>query len=156
MAAGRAFTADEERPGSRAARRDRVVFRMARATGLARDFVGSTVRANGRTFTVVGVAPRGFGGTMTLVSPQWWFPLGSYDIIVNEMFKQRASGLTDRGNYALNLAGAVQAGAHDCCRGERAQRRRPADGARLPRNRSRSNAVAGADVEDGCRVAARE
>src|SRR5262249_24500636 len=57
-----------------------------------------------------GVAPRGFGGTMSLESPQWFFPLGSYDIVVNEMFKQRASGLTDRGNYALNLAGAIKAG----------------------------------------------
>ena len=41
----------------------------------------------------VGVTPRGFGGTITLVSPQWWFPLGSYDTIVNEMFKAAATGL---------------------------------------------------------------
>ena len=47
---------------------------------------------------------------MTLMSPQWWFPLGSYDIIVNEVFKQRATGLTDRGNYAVNLAGVLKPG----------------------------------------------
>jgi predicted permease len=109
LAAGRTFTADEERPGSRAAVAI-ASYSVWRRHGLARDFVGSTVRANGRTFTVIGVAPRGFGGTMTLVSPQWYFPLGSYDIVVNEMFKQRATGLTDRGNYALNIAGAIKTG----------------------------------------------
>src|SRR4030095_5323428 len=61
-------------------------------------------------YTVVGVAPRGFAGTMTLVSPEWWFPLGTFDTIVNEMFKQRATGLTDRGHYAVNLAGALKPG----------------------------------------------
>ena len=45
---------------------------------------------------------------MTLVSPEWWFPLGSFDIVVNEMFKQRATGLNDRGHYALNLAAALR------------------------------------------------
>jgi putative ABC transport system permease protein len=109
LAAGRAFSADEERPGAGPTAAI-ASYSVWRRHGLAPDFVGSTIRANGRVFTVVGVAPRGFGGTMTLVSPQWWFPLGSYDVIVNEMFKQRASGLTDRGNYALNLAGALKPG----------------------------------------------
>ena len=109
LAAGRAFTLDEERPGANATVAI-ASYTVWRRHNLSPDFVGSTLRANGRTFTVVGIAPRGFGGTMTLVSPQWWFPIGSYDLIVNEMFKQRASGLTDRANYALNLAGALKPG----------------------------------------------
>ena len=109
LAAGRSFTAEEERPGAR------IPVAVAsysgwRKSGLSPSFVGSTIRANGIEFTVVGVAPRGFAGTMTVVSPQWFFPLGSYDTIVNEMFKQRASGLTDRSNYALNLAGQLRPG----------------------------------------------
>ena len=109
LAAGRGFTADEERPGSGAAVAI-ASYSVWRRHALSPGFVGSTIRANGRTFTVIGVAPRGFGGTMTLVSPQWWFPIGSYDAIVNEMFKQSARSLTDRSNYALNLAGALKPG----------------------------------------------
>src|SRR5262245_14128860 len=109
LAAGRAFTADEERPGSQ---RHVVIASYAvwRRKGLDPAFIGSTARVNGTDYTVVGVAPRGFAGTMTLLSPQWWFPLGSFDTIVNEMFKQRATGLEDRGHYAVNLAGALRPG----------------------------------------------
>jgi len=109
LAAGRTFTPDEERPGSHA-QVAIASYSVWQRHGLARDFVGSTFRVNGSLFTVIGVAPRGFTGTMTLVSPQWWFPLGSYDDVTNEMFKARASSLSDRLNYALNLAGALQPG----------------------------------------------
>ena len=36
---------------------------------------------------IFGVAPRGVAGTMTVAAPQWWFPLGSYDSVMNEMFR---------------------------------------------------------------------
>jgi predicted permease len=109
LAAGRPFTLAEERPGARAPVAI-ASYGAWRKAGLSPSFVGSIVHVNGTPFTVVGVAARGFTGTMSLMSPQWWFPLGSYDIIVNEVFKQRATGLTDRGNYALNLAGALKPG----------------------------------------------
>ena len=109
LAAGRPFTLDEERPGTRAPVAI-ASYAVWRKTGLSPSFVGSTVRVNGTPFTVVGVTARTFTGTMTLMSPQWWFPLGSYDIIVNEMFKQRTTGLTDRGNYAVNIAGVLKPG----------------------------------------------
>ncbi len=109
LAAGRAFTIDEERPGARAAVAVSS-FAVWRSTGFSPTFIGSVVRANGSAFTVVGVTPRGFSGTMSLVSPQWWFPLGSYDSIVGEMFKQRATGLMDRGNYAVNIVGMLKPG----------------------------------------------
>jgi hypothetical protein len=73
-------------------------------------FIGSTVRINGRDFTVVGVTPRGFAGPFAFVSPQWWLPIGAYETITNEMFKDRATGLMDRQNYALNLAGVLKPG----------------------------------------------
>jgi putative ABC transport system permease protein len=109
LAAGRAFTAEEERPGS-LSRVAIASYAVWRRTGFDPAFVGRTVRASGADYTVVGVAPRGFAGTMTLVSPEWWFPLGSFDSVVNEMFKQRATGLMDRGHYAVNLAGALRQG----------------------------------------------
>ena len=109
LAAGRAFTLDEERP------RAEVPVVIAsygtwKKAGLSPAFVGSTIRVNARDFTVVGVAPKNFTGTMSIVSPAWWFPLGAYDSIVTDMFKQRMTGLTDRGNHPLNLAAALKPG----------------------------------------------
>jgi len=109
LAAGRPFTLDEERPGARAAVAV-ASFGVWRTAGFSPAFIGSTVRVNGTPFTVVGVTPRGFAGTMSIVSPQWWFPLGSYDSIVGEMFKERETGLTDRGNYAVITAGILKPG----------------------------------------------
>lgn len=109
IAVGRAFTEAEERPGS-GARVAIASYAVWRRTGLDPGLVGRTVRVNGSGYTVVGVAPRGFAGTMSLLSPEWWFPLGSYDAIVNEMFRQRATGLDDRGNRPLNLAAALRPG----------------------------------------------
>lgn len=109
MAAGRAFTGDEERPGGGVAVAIASYLTWRRAH-LDPDFVGSTVRLNGREFTIVGVAPKGFGGTMTLVSPEWWLPLGAYDLAVNEMFRPKATGLDDRSHYALNIAGVLKRG----------------------------------------------
>src|SRR5262249_56449816 len=80
LAAGRAFTAEEERPSARAAVAiaSYDVWRRAR---LDPAFIGSTVRIDGIDFTVVGVAPKNFGGVMAFVSPQWWLPLGAYETI---------------------------------------------------------------------------
>ncbi len=47
-----------------------------RAYGGRTDVVGETMQLNGRPFTVVGVAPRGFVGP-ELGSPDLWAPLGS-------------------------------------------------------------------------------
>jgi predicted permease len=109
VAAGRAFTPVEERPGANA-RVAIASYAVWRRAGLDPSFIGRMVRVNGSDYMIVGVTARGFAGTMALLSPEWWFPLGSYDTIVNEMFKQRATGLTDRGNYPLNLAAALREG----------------------------------------------
>jgi predicted permease len=110
LAAGRPFTLEEERPGARApvAIASYAAWRRA---GLDPAFIGKTVRVNATDVTIVGVAPKGFGGTMTLVAFEWYFPLGLYDSIVNDVFKAKTTGLNDRGNYALNLAGALRPGA---------------------------------------------
>lgn len=104
LAAGRPFTLDEERPGARLP----VVivsYDRWRAAGLDPAFIGSTLRINAEDFTVVGVAPEGFTGTMALVAPVLYLPLGMYDVVVNDMFKRKGTGLADRSNHALVLAG---------------------------------------------------
>ena len=40
------------------------------------DFVGSSVRVNGKPHTVIGIAPEGFSGISGLLAPEVWLPLG--------------------------------------------------------------------------------
>ncbi len=109
LAAGREFNADEERP-----RADIPVvivnYERWRDAGFSPDFIGRAVRINARDFTVVGVAPRGFTGTMALVGPEFWLPLGTFDTVVNDIFKNRGAGLGDRTNHALVVAGRLKDG----------------------------------------------
>jgi len=109
LAAGRTFTAAEERPGAGVpvAIASYDVWRRA---GFDPALVGRTVRVNATDFTIVGVAPKGFAGTMALLSPEYWFPLGAYDAVENQMFKSGTGGLGDRTNYPLNLAGILKPG----------------------------------------------
>jgi predicted permease len=102
LAAGRAFTLEEERP---AVRIPVVIVRHDRA-----DLLGKTIKINAMDFTVVGVAPPKFTGTMALLSPDMWLPLGMFDVVVNDIFKNNGSGLADRKNLSLVLAGRLKPG----------------------------------------------
>ena len=102
LAAGRAFTREEERPSARIP----VVIVGADRAAL----LGQTIKINSIDFTVVGVAPRGFTGTMALISPDMWLPLGMFDVVVNDMFKNNGSGLADRTNPASSSPAALKAG----------------------------------------------
>jgi predicted permease len=109
LAAGRSFTPEEERP---AARVPVVItgYDRWRATGLNPAFIGSRLTVNAMEFTVIGVAPPGFTGTMALVAPEMWLPLGMFDVVVNDVFKKRGTGLSDRTNHALIVAGRLKHG----------------------------------------------
>jgi predicted permease len=102
LAAGRAFTLDEERPGARI---PVAIVRHDRA-----GMLGKTVKINALDFTVVGVAPRDFTGTMALIAPEFWLPLGMFDIVVNDIFKNSGTGLADRRTLALVVAGRLKPG----------------------------------------------
>ena len=75
LAAGRTFTADEERPGAGATVAI-ASYAVWRRQNFDPRFLGSTVRINGADFTVVGVTPKGFGGLFAFISPQWFLPIG--------------------------------------------------------------------------------
>jgi putative ABC transport system permease protein len=102
LAAGREFTPDEERPGARI---PVVIVRNERG-----DLLGKTVKVNSMDFTVVGVAPRGFTGTMALVSAEMWFPLGMFDVVVTDIFKGNGASIAERGNTPLVVAGRLKPG----------------------------------------------
>jgi predicted permease len=118
LAAGRSFSADEERP---AARIPVVVvgYDHWKESGLDPAFVNRQIRINGLDFTIIGVAPQGFSGTMAMVAPEVWLPLGMFDLVVNDMFKNRGTGLVDRGNHGLFLAGRLKSGVAESAAGER-------------------------------------
>ena len=111
LAAGRAFTAEEERPeadipvvvvGHQYARK--VASRPS-------DALGRTVRLNARDYTIVGVAPDGFAGTMALIAPEFWVPTGVYDRISDDAFRDhREARLNDPKSRPLMLVGRLKAG----------------------------------------------
>ncbi|HEY7475051.1 MAG TPA: ABC transporter permease [Vicinamibacterales bacterium] len=109
LAAGRPFSADEEQPGARISV---AIVTYGRWMQEKRDpaFIGKTIRINAIDFTVIGVAPEGFSGTMALVSADLYLPLGMFDAVVTDRFKNNGNGLTDRANAALVLAGRVKPG----------------------------------------------
>ena len=90
LARGRAFLPEEETPG-RAAPVAIVSYAHWQRSNLDPAMVGSQILINGKSFTVVGVAPRGFTGTMQIFSPEVWLPLGMHDQIVND-FQTREAG----------------------------------------------------------------
>jgi putative ABC transport system permease protein len=107
---GRAFTMDEERPGA-----DILVaivsYGMFQRLGGNDAVLESTVRLNGRLFNIVGVAARGFGGPMVMVTPELFLPTGVYDSVTNDFMKEGLPAtLVDRRHHSLVLAGRFKPG----------------------------------------------
>ena len=111
LARGRAFTLEEERPKA-----DIPVailsYGMWQRLGGTDDVLGQTVRLNGRVFNVVGVASRGFGGSMVMVTPELFVPTGVYDRITNDFMREGLpASLGDRRHHSLVLVARLKPGA---------------------------------------------
>jgi predicted permease len=108
--AGRPFLAEEEHPGA-----ERAVVILSQEywtkTGADPKVIGSTIRINARPFTVVGIAPRGFGGPSALLTPAVWLPLGVHDIVANDVFTETSHAkLADRATDVLIVFGRLKPG----------------------------------------------
>ena len=109
---GRAFSVEEETPGRETA----VVilgYGLWKKLGQSESVLGGQVKINGKSFTVVGVAPDGFSGTMALAAPELWLPLGVYDSTLNDFQKGEGRGATklaDRAHRNLILVGQLKQG----------------------------------------------
>jgi predicted permease len=106
---GRAFTLAEEAPGSAAP----VVIASHlywQKNGFSPNLVGSTIRINERPYTVVGVTPENFTGTMMLFGPELYFPLGLYDVLSNDFDGANKRTLERRNTYNLFLVGRLAPG----------------------------------------------
>jgi len=75
---GRVFLPEEEKPG-----RDAPVALVSYSYWTRHNRVpstlGSQIQINGRSFTVIGILPQTFTGTMTVFSPEVWVPLSAYE-----------------------------------------------------------------------------
>ena len=104
---GRSFTPAEERPAS-ANPVAIVSYSYWKKTGADPQELGKTLRINGRTYTVVGIAAEGFTGTTALISTELYLPLGVYESAIND-FEGRGRALA-RDNHALILVGRLRPG----------------------------------------------
>lgn len=104
---GRGFTAEEARPGQ-----DIPVLVVThtywKRTGLDPDLVGKTLRVNERSYTIVGITPPGFTGTMTVFGPELFFPLGVFGSLANDLPGSRGGAL-ERAD-AFNLVPVARLG----------------------------------------------
>lgn len=109
LAHGRGFTAAESRPaaGVPVAIASHVLWRRM---GSDPSFVGRTVLVNEQPFTVVGVAPEGFTGTMMLFGPELFFPLGMFDTLQNDFTRTHNRTLSSPDGFELFLVGRLATG----------------------------------------------
>ena len=110
MAKGRQFTEQEEKPGAGI---PVVIVDYQHWKNRAFDpqIVGKLVRINSRSFTIVGVAPKGFTAAASFISPEFWLPTGTYEMVANDMLRQGEHTLLgDRLNRCLLLFGRLKPG----------------------------------------------
>jgi len=80
-AAGRFFSAEECRPGAGLALAV-VSHALWQRLGGRSDFVGTSLRIDGRSCIVVGIVGPGFRGLNALGAPELWLPLGAASAVV--------------------------------------------------------------------------
>jgi predicted permease len=105
---GRAFTIEEEQPGSGIPSLI-VSYRYWRKNGADPDLLGKTRQINGRIFTIVGITAEGFTGTTAMISPELYLPLGMYESVTND-FEGHGLQLASRSNHVLIVVGRLREG----------------------------------------------
>ena len=72
--------------------------------------LGSQLLINGHPFTIVGIAPRGFTGTMQIISPEVWLPMSNYERIANDFEQENKTPFGDRAGQQLLIVGRLKPG----------------------------------------------
>jgi predicted permease len=109
MVSGRAFTVEEERPGSQIPVAI-VSYRFWEKRGKDPGLVGQTIRLNTQDFQIVGIAPRFFTGPSNLISPEFWLPLGMYEAIRSDLINEKDDHLDARDQHHLFVFGRLKPG----------------------------------------------
>ncbi|RPJ71211.1 MAG: ABC transporter permease [Acidobacteria bacterium] len=105
---GRTFDSSEDDPSAPPV----VVVSHAywKKTGADPGCLGRIVTINNRSFTIVGVAPPGFTGTIAMLSPEFWIPIGAAPLVEQAARPGGAGLLSDRGHRALTVVARLQPG----------------------------------------------
>jgi predicted permease len=106
---GRTFNADEDKPGQNV---PVVVASYAywKRMGFDPALVGKTVRVNERAYTIVGITPRGFTGTMSVFGAELFFPLGVFHTLANDFSGDAVRSLLRADAYNLFLVARLEDG----------------------------------------------
>jgi predicted permease len=106
---GGTFTVDEEKPGSNAAVA-LVSYSYWQKQNFDPGVLNSQIIVNGRPYTVVGILPKGFTGTVQVFSPEVWLPLGCYNAIANDFDSDNRTTLGDRAGTQLMVIARLKPG----------------------------------------------
>ena len=109
LARGRAFLPEEETPG-RNAPVAIVSYSYWQKHDLDPSVLGSQVLINGRPFTIVGITPKGFVGTLQILSPEVWLPMSVYDQVANDFGSKNKTTIDDRNGTQLRIIGRLKPG----------------------------------------------
>ena len=109
LARGRAFLPEEETPG-RNAPVAIVSYSYWQRHNLDPTILGSQLLINGRPFTIVGIAPRGFTGTMQILSGEVWLPMSVYDQVANDFETENRTTIEDRKGTQLLVVARLKPG----------------------------------------------
>src|SRR5438477_191735 len=102
LARGCAFLPEEETPG-RNAPVTIVSYSYWQKHDLDPTVLGSHILINGRPFTIVGITPKGFAGTMQILSPEVWLPMSVYDQVANDFGSTNKTTMDDRNGRQLRV-----------------------------------------------------
>src|SRR5450755_474425 len=106
---GRTFLPEEENPGTNAAVAI-VSYSYWAKQALNPALLNSQITINSRPYTVVGILPKGFTGTMQIFGPEIWLPLGDYDTVANDFESDNRTALGDRAGTQLMIIGRFKPG----------------------------------------------
>ena len=109
LARGRTFTPEEEALG-RNAPVAIVSYAYWQKHNLDPAVLGSELFVNGHPFTIVGIAPRGFTGTLQIFSVEVWLPFSNYDRIANDFEQENKTTFGDRAGQQLIVIGRLKPG----------------------------------------------
>ena len=109
--------------------------------------MGQTIRVNERPYTVIGITPRGFTGTMSVVGPELFFPLGVFHTLATEFLDASARSLQRADAYNLFLVGRLKDGVTLDAANARTRAVRPEPGSQLPGRARTPRAVTRAAAE---------
>jgi predicted permease len=109
LARGRAFLPEEETPGRNTSVAI-VSYSYWRKHDLDPSVLGSQLFINGRPFTIVGITPKGFAGTMQVFSPEVWLPISVYDQVASDFGSEKKTTIDDRKGTQLRIMGRLKPG----------------------------------------------